>query len=157
MRDTAAIARRQRGGVVVEVALACVVLMVFISATFDFAQMHYARSSLQHAVSQATRFAITGSTIADPANKGKKLTREASITYLVKKISGINDFGKDDIKIYVVKPDGSLVAGPGGPGDVIMVRASYRIGLITPGIAKLFKDGEYAFTCSTRFRNEEFT
>lgn len=157
MRDTAAVARPESGGIAVEVALCCVVLIIFISAIFDFAHMHYARSSLQHAVSQATRFAITGSTVADPNEKGKKLSREASIMYLVERISGISDFEKDDIEMYVVQPNGSLVAGAGGPGDVIMVRASYRIAIITPGLAGLFKEGEYAFTCSTRFRNEEFT
>lgn len=133
------------------------VLMFFIMATFDFAHMHYARSSLQHAVSQATRYAITGSTVADPNDKTKKLSREASIKYLVEKISGITDFSKEDIKIYVVQPNGTLVAGTGLPGEVIMVRASYRIPLITPGVAKLFPEGEYAFSCSTRFRNEEFS
>jgi hypothetical protein len=157
LRTAKAPSHRERGAVVVEVAFSVVVLMVFITATFDFAHMHYARSSLQHAVSQATRFAITGSSVADPMSSGKKLSREASILYLVKKISGISDFEKDDIKIYVVKSNGALVAGPGGPGEVIMVRATYRIGLITPGLAKLFPEGEYTFTCSTRFRNEEFT
>lgn len=131
--------------------------MLVITAIFDFAHMHYARSSLQHAVSQATRYAITGSTVADPKDATKKLSREASIKYLVEKISGITDFSEEDIKIYVVQPNGSLVAGTGGPGEVIMVRASYRIDLITPGIATLFPGGEYAFTCSTRFRNEEFS
>jgi Flp pilus assembly protein TadG len=157
LRSRKAVSRRERGAVIVETALACVVLMVLIMATFDFAHMHYARSSLQHAVSQATRYAITGSTVADPSDNTKKLSREASIKYLVQKISGIQDFDEQDIKVYVVQSNGSLTAGPGGPGEVIMVRASYRIGLITPGIAKLFPEGEYAFTCSTRFRNEEFT
>ncbi len=157
LRHLKANRRRQHGAVIVETAFACVVLMVFIMATFDFAHMHYARSSLQHAVSQATRFAITGGSVADPNNDGKKMSREASIRHLVTKISGISDFEKEDIKIYVVKADGSLVAGPGGPGEVVMVRATYRVGLITPGLAKLFPEGEYTFTCSTRFRNEEFT
>ena len=157
LRNSTAASRRQRGAVIVEVALASVVLLLLIGAIFDFAHMHYARSSLQHAVSQATRYAITGASVADPQNKGKKLSREASILHLVQEISGISDFEKDDIKIYVVTSNGSLVAGPGGPGDVVMVRATYRIGLITPGLAKLFPEGEYTFTCSTRFRNEEFT
>ena len=156
-RSQSAESRTQHGAVIVEVALAVIVLITFISATFDFAHMHYARSSLQHAVSQATRFAITGSAIKDPNDGTKKLSREASILHLVEKISGISDFEKDDVKIYVVQPNGSLVAGAGGPGDVVMVRATYRIDIITPGLASLFPQGQYAFTCSTRFRNEEFT
>ncbi len=157
LRDRKAVSQRERGAVIVETALACVILMLVITAIFDFAHMHYARSSLQHAVSQATRYAITGSTVADPNDNTKKLSREASIKYLVEKISGITDFANEDIRIYVVQSNGSLVAGPGGPGEVVMVRASYRIDLITPGIAALFPEGEYAFTCSTRFRNEEFS
>jgi hypothetical protein len=108
-------------------------------------------------VSQAARFAVTGSTVVDPNDSSKRLTREASIYYLVKKLSHIQDFGTGDIAVYVVAANGSLTPGSGNPGDVIMVRASYRVGLVTPGVSKLFPNGEYSFTCSTRFRNEEFT
>ena len=155
-RDTAAKAKRQRGVVTVETSFAAVLLVILITATMDFANMHYKRSALQHAVSQAARFAVTGSTVVDPSDSGKRLTREASIYHLVKKLSHIDDFGSDDLAVYVVGSNGSLTRGPGSAGDVIMVRASYRVGLVTPGLAKLFPDGQYSFTCSARFRNEEF-
>jgi len=134
-----------------------VFVVLLLTAIMDFANMHYSRSTLQHAVSQATRFAVTGNTVADPKNAGKRLSREASIRYLVKKFSGLGNLGENDIRIYVVGADGGLTEGTGNPGDVIMVRASSRIDLVTPGLARLFPNGQYAFTCSTRFRNEEFT
>jgi Flp pilus assembly protein TadG len=157
LRPSKAIEKRERGAVSVETAFAAVVLVGLITATMDFANMHYKRSALQHAVSQATRFAVTGKTVADPNDASKQLSREASIYQLVKQLSKIEDFGSRDLAVYVVNSDGTLTAGPGGPGDVIMVRATYRVGLVTPGLSKLFPNGQYSFTCSTRFRNEEFS
>jgi hypothetical protein len=150
-------AKRERGAVTVETAFASVFLVLLLTAITDFANMHYTRSTLQHAVSQATRFAVTGNTVVDPNDSSKRLSREASILHLVRKISGLTSFDEGDIEIYVVGADGGLTPGPGGPGDVIMVRASYRVDIVTPGLATLFPNGEYSFTCSTRFRNEEFT
>lgn len=156
LRDSTAKAKRERGAVAVETSFAAVLLVLLITATMDFANMHHKRSALQYAVSQAARFAVTGNTIVDPNNPAKRLTRDASIYHLVKELSHIDDLRSNDIVVYVVGSNGSLTAGSGSAGDVIMVQASYRVPVVTPGLAKLFPNGSYSFTCAARFRNEEF-
>ena len=48
------------------------------------------------------------------------------------------------------------MAGPGGPGDVVTVRASYRVEVISPYLYRFFDHGIYEFEALTSFRNEEY-
>jgi len=147
---------RSRGSVIVEAALALPVMIMLVLAVIDFARIHHTRSRVQNAVSQATRFAITGNRLADDDNPGVLLSREASIAQLVREISRIDDIDPSEVEILTVKPDGRIIAGAGGPGDVIVVRVSHGVDVLTPGLDRVFPDRRYRFTCVSRFRNEEF-
>jgi len=131
-------------------------MVVLSLAVIDFARIHHTRSRIQDAVSQATRFAVTGNRLADADNPGLRLSREASIARLVRQISRIDDIDAGEIEILTVKPDGRTTAGAGGPGDVVLVRVSHYVDVLTPGLTLVFPDGRYRFTCTARFRNEEF-
>jgi hypothetical protein len=147
---------RQRGNVVVETALALPVLLVLILAIFDYARIHHTRTRLQDAVSQATRFAITGRQLSDPSNPGVMLSRKDSVLRVLRELSGISDLDEDDVKITSIREDGVESSGPGGPGDVVVVEVTYAIEVVTPFVSAAFPDKRYRFTCSSRFRNEEF-
>jgi hypothetical protein len=144
------------GTVVVEVAIACVVVLMFILGIMDFSRMHYTQSRLQYAVSQSTRFAAIGSTLEDPNKPGKQMTREASIVHLIRKLSLLPDLQNSDIKLTSVSSVGKSAQGPGGPGDVVTVQATYHVPLVAPYLAPAFDGGRYTFTVATSFRNEEF-
>ena len=139
-----------------EMALATTLFMMLVLAIFDFGRMHHMRSTLQHAVSQSTRFATTGNTVEDPDNPGLRLSRRDSIVHMIRKISGLTDLADEDIEISTVDASGNILSGPGGPGDVVLVRVTYGVDVITPGLATVFPGGRWEFTCTTRFRNEEF-
>ena len=143
------------GAVLIEVALACIVMLMLVLGIVDFSRMHYSQSRLQYAVSQATRYATIGTALKD-AN-GKAMTREASIVALIRSLSRLNNLKDSDIKItsYNAATKKS-VNGPGGPGDVVTVEATYHVPLVAPYLAPAFKSGRYTFTCGTSFRNEEF-
>ena len=147
---------RERGNVVVEAALALPVLLVLILAIFDYARVHHTRTRLQDAVSQATRFAITGRQLGDPSNPGVMLTRKDSVMRVLRDLSGISDLDDSDVKITSIGDNGIESAGPGGPGDVVVVEVSYEVEVLTPGLSIAFPGKRYRFTCSSRFRNEEF-
>lgn len=148
--------KQQKGSVVVETALASVVFFMLVVGILDFGRMQYLRSNLQHAVSQSTRFATLGSTLEDPNSPGNKLSREESIRYMIQKLASLPDLQSSDIKIGAISTDGTVTPGAGGPGDVITVQATYRVSLVAPYLYLAFPDGQYMFTCSTSFRNEEF-
>ncbi len=147
---------REHGAVLVETALSSVVFAMLLFAIFDFGRMFYFQSRLQHAVSQSTRFATTGNTLEDPNNPGTQMSRVDSIKAMIKQLSGIQGFGANDIQINTVMPDGTLVAGAGSPGDVVTVSATWRIPVVAPFLSAMFPGGEYQFTATTTFRNEEF-
>jgi hypothetical protein len=143
------------GSVIVEVALATTVLMLLVLACMDFGRMHFSRSRLQYAVSQAARFATIGSTLPDPSRPGTNLSRGESIVTLLRDLSGLRDLASKDVVVTSVDESGRSVAGPGGPGDVVVVVASYRVPLVTPFLSDAF-GGSFRFTCRTTYRNEEF-
>jgi len=140
----------------VETALALPVLIVLILSIFDFARIHHTRTRLQDAVSQATRFAITGRQLADPSRPGVMLSRKDSVLRVLRDLSGISDLTESDIKITSVGDNGVVSSGPGGPGDVVIVEVSYSVEVLTPVLSVWFPEKRYRFTCSSRFRNEEF-
>lgn len=141
----------------VEAALALPILVMLVLAVIDFARIHHTRSRVQNAVSQATRFAVTGNRLADADNPGLYLSREASIARLVRDISRIDEIDSGEIEILTVEPDGRTSPGAGGPGDVVLVRVSHDVEVLTPGLGRFFPAGRYHFTCTSRFRNEEFS
>ncbi len=148
--------RRQHGATIVEVAVAAVVLLMLILAIIDFGRMHFYRSRLQYAVSQAARFATLGQTIEDPENPGRQLTRDDAIAYLVRSLAQLPKLSEADITIRSTDALGRTSEGAGGPGDIVLVEARYTVDLLAPLLAPAFPGGVYQFTVRTRFRNEEF-
>lgn len=148
--------RNQKGSVLVEVALVVTSFMFLMGAVLDLSNYLHVRSKIQHAVSQSARYAVTGNQLVDPNDSSSTLTRDASIIYLLEKYTGLK-FKSDQVDIYSVAPDGSLRAGPGVGGDVVLVRVRYDVGLITPGLQRLFPNGRARIQCSARFRNEQFS
>jgi hypothetical protein len=137
-------------------ALVSSIVMMLMSGVFDLANYFQTRSRIQFAVSQSARFAVTGNQVDDPNDPGSLLSREDSIIHMLQKVSGIG-FDSSQVTILTVEPDGSLTPGVGGPGDIVLVRVSYDLRVVTPGLNKIFDTGWAPIRCSTRYRNEEFT
>jgi Flp pilus assembly protein TadG len=146
-----------RGATIVEFSLATVVILMLILAVIDLGRLHFFRSRLQYAVSQGTRFAIVGSTLPDPNKPGKQLSRSDSIIYMVKKLANFKDLKNGDVVIKSVNAAGKTSNGPGNPGDVVSVQATYRVLILAPYLSAAFPNGRFEFTCSTMYRNEEFS
>jgi Flp pilus assembly protein TadG len=144
----------QRGSLVVETALVGSIFIMMILGVMDFGRIYYCRSTLKYAVSQGARFATTGGTLEDANNE--VLSREDSIIYLIRQLAGFSDLVPEDIDVTATTSGGTTVAGAGGPGDVVTVRASYRVEVISPYLYPLFDEGTYEFEALTSFRNEEY-
>ena len=137
-------------------ALASVMFFALIFGIFDFGHAFYCESTLKYAVSQAARFGTTGSTLPDEANPGTELSREDSILTVIQNLTGFPDIDASDITLSAITRGGSAVAGAGGPGDVVTVRAQYGVPMISPYLSRFFADGVYRFEVRTTFKNEEF-
>ena len=145
-----------RGAVVVETALASVLFFALILGIFDFGHVFYCESTLKYAVSQAARFGTTGGTLPDDENPGTRLSREDSILNVIRHLTGFDDIDPSQVTVSAVNRSGAPVAGAGGPGDVVTVRARYGVDLVSPYLSAIFSDGVYEFEVLTTFKNEEF-
>lgn len=140
-----------RGQSLVEFALVFPVFLLLLCGIVDVSNVFYTEMSVQNALRQAARYAITGNHLPDPNNPGQNLSRVNSIIATAQQAApGIN-FSNINI---------SSVAGgagsAGGPGDTVTVSMSSGVKMLTPVIAPLFPNGTYNYTVSVTFRNEPF-
>ena len=139
------------GSSLVEFALAASIFFLLIFAALEFAMLLSAQMTLQNAVRQAGRYAITGNHLPDPNHQGQNLSRIASIQQVAQDAAmGLN---VSNIQISSVL-GGSNNAG--GPGDTVTISLSANLPLITPVISQYFNNGTFTTTVSVAFKNEPF-
>jgi len=138
--------RGNRGSTVLELALAIPIVMVLFMGIFEFGRLFYARVTMQHAVAEAARFAVTGGTLDD--DLGNPLTRAESIVKVIQRQAVALDIDVDNL---VIDP-----ADGGGPSQVVTVSGLFSYDFVTPGIQSVFPSGEYVFTVATSLKNEPF-
>lgn len=142
---------RQSGQSVVEFALISMLLFMLMFGLMDFGRLFFTQMTLQHAVREAGRFAVTGNKLPDPNNPPQMLSRVASIQETARKSAA----GLDISNISVTSAAGGANSA-GGPGDAVTVSLTTTLRLLTPLIAQLFTNGEHTFTVKTTFKNEPF-
>jgi len=135
-----------RGQALVEFALAVPIVLVLMFGIMEFSRHYYARLTLQHAVSEAARFATTGGVLPDSV--GDPMSRAKSITTVIaRRASTLNV----DVDGVTLDP-----ADGGGPGDVLRVSADFTFNFLMPGVRTLFPDGSLRFSVSTALKNEPY-
>lgn len=137
----------QRGTSTIELAIVFPVLMLIVLGIFDFSHMFYTRLTMQHAVREAVRFAVTGNTTVDP-NTGLPVARVDAIKGKIAQNAVATAVDLD--KITITPADG------GGPGDVVTVRADFSYEFSTPLIKPLFPGGQFDFSVRSSMKNEPF-
>lgn len=138
------------GTTLVEFGLVVLMFMTLIFGVVDFARLFYAQSTLENAVRQAGRYAVTGQHQTDPHN-GSQMSRVASITQIAQQAA----IGLDVSSIQVSSvEDGAGSAG--GPQHTCIITLTSSVKLLTPVIGHFFTNGKYQFTVSVRFKNEPF-
>jgi len=133
------------GQTLVEFAVSAIVFLLLVFAIIDFSFLFFAKLTLQNAVRQAGRYAITGQ-----AMQGK--TRYLSI------MQTVQDFGlgfATSSNTTICSVPGSCTSG-GGPGAAVTVTITYPYKFITPLVTPFFTNGSYTITVSSTFKNEPF-
>ena len=147
--------RRRAGQAAVEVALVLPLFVLLVFAVMDLGRLYLAQMTVQHAMREAGRFAVTGNHLPDPNKPGQSLSRVDSITQVAERAAvGID---VSDVHISSLKGGEKGPTRAGGPGDIVTISVTVNLKLITPLIGKFFSaDGVYTFTASTSFKNEPF-
>ena len=135
-----------RGQGLVEFALMIPIVLFLFFGVYEFGRFYFSRLTLQHAVAEAARFAVTGESLDD--EEGNSMTRAQSIVSVIKRNAQNLNLDVDRITIDP--------ADAGGPGDVVTVSAEFTFNFFLPGYSSLFPDGDLEFEVTTAMKNEPF-
>jgi Flp pilus assembly protein TadG len=139
------------GSSILEFAFIVPLFLLLLFAVMDFSRLFYVELTLQNAVRQAGRYAITGNHMADPKNPGQNLSRVGSIIQVAQNAAQ----GLDVAAIQISSLNGGA-GSAGGPGDTVTISLTTNLQLMTSLVAQFFKNGTYTFTVSVSFKNESF-
>lgn len=140
----------------VEFAIVLPLLLLLLMAIFEFGVLFWVNMTMQHAVREGARYAITGRDDLDPNpdESGIKLRPAAVLEKIRSSTQGLYD---SVVKGYsVTDPGGDALAGFGGPGQIVVIHLQCSWPLLTPLVRPFFNDGIYTFTVSSAMRNENF-
>jgi Flp pilus assembly protein TadG len=139
------------GSALTELALVIPLFLLLVFGVCDFGRLFFVETTLQNAVRQAGRYAITGNHQPDPKNPGQNLSRVDSIIQVAQQAA----IGIDVNNIQISSVNGGA-GSAGGPGDTVIISLTSNVQLLTPVIAAFFKNGTYTFTVSVQLKNEPF-
>lgn len=145
----------RKGQTTVEFALTAAILLFLLFVLVDFSVMLYVNLTMQHAVRQATRSAVTREGGGDPRGGLIREIRENSNGLYDK-----NALPQKEPVVTVVTPSaaeppvGAVVADTGEPGELITVSLRYSWPLLTPLFRSFFPGGAYDFTVRATMKNE---
>jgi len=146
------------GQSLVETALSLLCFLFLVMGIIDFGYMTYAKATLQNAVRQAGRYAITGQCITGSGGTCSESRYNSIIQTLQNFSNGLltSSNTATDVTISCINQGGGCPNNAGGPGDVVTISVNYPYPLLTSLIAKFFPGGSYTIQVSAAFTNEHF-
>ena len=150
--------RRQRGSAVVEMAIVAPIAFLLLIAVIEFSILFYTTLTIQYAVREGARYAVTGRKDLDPAANNQQ--RYLAVIQAIKN----NSMGMYDSCNPVISVNGTTYASTnaysdnmfGSPGEIVVLRIDCSWKLATPLVSSLFPDGQYKFTVAATMQNESF-
>jgi Flp pilus assembly protein TadG len=144
--------RSRSGQSMVEFALVAPLFFLLVFGITDFGRLFFTQETLQFALREAGRYAVTGQHLPDAKNGGN-LSRVDSI----KSVAQQKAIGLLTDPNSIVVSSGGVTGFAGHPGDTVVVSLTTNLKLITPMIGRFFGPSQtYTFTVQTTFRNEPF-
>jgi Flp pilus assembly protein TadG len=151
-----------RGTSAVEFALIAPVLLFLLFVVVDFGVLFWVNLTMQYAVREGARYAVTGQSNLDPNAKNPQ--RYLAIVQEIRDSSmGLYDMVSPSYVITVngaaqsYSSSGSYSSGMfGNPGDIVVLQLNCNWPLLTPFIQPMFTNGIYSFSVAATMRNEGF-
>jgi hypothetical protein len=144
-----------RGASVVEFALILPLLLLLLMAIIELGALFWVQMTMQHAVREGARYAISGRVDLDPNPDEAGRVRPAAVAEKIR-LSSLGLYDSVVTGMTVTDPAGIELAGFGNPGEIIVIRLQCSWQLLTPLVRPFFDDGTYTFTVSSTMRNENF-
>ncbi|HEY3598885.1 MAG TPA: TadE/TadG family type IV pilus assembly protein [Paraburkholderia sp.] len=153
---------QQRGASTVEFALIAPLLFLLLFVAMDFGISLWVNLTMQYAVREGARYAVTGQSNLDPAASSQQ--RYLAIVQEIKNSSmGLYDLVDPSYTVTIngkandYATQGSYSTGMfGNPGDIIVLQLNCTWPLLTPLARPFFAGGAYSFSVAATMRNEGF-
>lgn len=146
--------KRTKGGAIVEFALACSLFFLLIFMILDFAVYGFVNLTMQHAVREGARYAVTGQSTLDP--QGMNDRKRAVIQKIKDSSMGLFDDVMTESDIVVTDSDGNVLSDFGSSGDTIVITLNCEWPIINPITQAIAGSGDYTFSVGASMRNEAF-
>ncbi|TXI86152.1 MAG: pilus assembly protein [Cupriavidus sp.] len=149
---------RARGASAVEFALVAPLFFLLLFSVVDFSAMMWANLTMQHAVREGARYAVTGQTGLDPDQASPQRYR-AVLEKIHDSSLGVFDMSGAQVTTWVngsSQPSGAGMFG--AAGDIVVIQVDCNWPLLTPLVAAFFTStgGKYRFSVAATMRNEAF-
>ncbi|MEN3291499.1 MAG: hypothetical protein V7642_752 [Burkholderiales bacterium] len=146
----------ERGASAVEFAIVAPLLFFLLLAIVDVSVLFWVRLTMQHAVREGARYAVTGRDDFDPAAVNRQ--RHVAVIEKIKE-SSMGLFERVEPRI-----NGIAYGDPGGyqggmfgiSGQIWVLHIDCSWPLLTPMLQPFFLDGKYRFSVAAMMRNEAF-
>jgi hypothetical protein len=145
----------EKGQSIIEAAIIVPLLFLLIFSIVEFSILFYVYQSMEHGISEATRYGVTGQQQPDPANPGSYFSRDESIKRVMREYNPI--IVLDDSCFTFEHLSGSTwTAGSGEPAEIFRITVDYSWRPITPLIGALFSGGRVSLRVSSTMKNEGY-
>jgi TadE-like protein len=147
--------RDSTGTNLIEAAIITPLLLLLTFSIVDFGSLFYVYLALENGASQATRYAVTGNVMQDPAHPGTPLSRTDSIKLAMRNATPTLTLA-DTAFTFAHRPPGAVawLGGTGGPSDVEKLTINYTWTLFNPVLWPLFNNGQIHLTVDSVMKNE---
>jgi TadE-like protein len=151
---------RERGASAVEFAIVAPLLFFLLFAIVDLCALFWVNLTMQYAVREGARYAITGRSDLDPTPVPGPAGRQRHFAVLEAiKASSMGLYDRVDARVNGVRhgdAQGWRKDMFGTSGQVFVLRLDCSWPLMTPILRPFFADGKYRFTVAATMRNEDF-
>jgi hypothetical protein len=143
------------GATLLEAAIITPLLLLLTFSIADFGGLFYVYLALENGVSQATRQAITGNSVDDPAHPGTPLSRAEAIKAAMRSATPTLNIPDGAFSFeHMAVGSSSWVGGTGGPNDIEKVTINYTWTLMTPLLRPFFTGGQLNMRVESMMKNE---
>ena len=144
-----------RGTSLLEGAIITPLLLLLTFSIVDFGALFYVYLALENGVSQATRFAVTGNLLPNPANPATLLSRDESIKLAMRQATPTLTIPDGAFTFSNMAPGGSTWApGSGGPNQLAKVSIGYTWTFFNPMMWAFFPNGQITLNVDSAMKNE---
>jgi len=149
--------QEQAGQALIETALSSFIFLLLLMGVVECGHLFSTQLTLQNAVRQAGRYAITGSCIQSSGGSCSMSRYNSVVQTLEGASTGLlNGSNLADVTIACTNNGGGCPNNAGGPGDTVSISVAYPYQFVTPLMGALF-GGSYTIKVSAAFVNEPFS